>query len=164
MVIGEVQAGSESTGEGRGAAWSRGSMSGDRMNIELGRILNLSLETGWKSLTTFQRFLHSPASHIHEWYPRSSQPLMQTPQVSPTIVDYSISSVVSLGEKSQLTSFLTFHHLKASRRMVSLLFHLSTKKKKILMYSVMCSVDSSYFQIHLTQAPVSQQSSLYVSF
>lgn len=38
--------GSESTGKGRGAAWSRGSMSGDRMNIELGRILNISLETG----------------------------------------------------------------------------------------------------------------------
>lgn len=129
MVTREVQVGSESTGWGKGTTWSRGSMSGGRMNTELRGTLN-------PENLTAQRFLHLPAGCIHEWYPRSAKALMQTPQVPPTIVDSTIRSLplgLSHGEKGQLPSFLTSHCLKASRRMVSLSFHLSTMKRKILM-------------------------------
>lgn len=123
MVTKEVQVGSESTGWGKGTTWSRGSVTGGRMSIELRGTLS------WENLTA-QRFLHLPAGYIHERYPRSSQALMQTPQVPLQLLTLLLG--LSHGEKGQLTSFLTSHCLQASRQMVSLPVHLSTMKRKIL--------------------------------
>lgn len=63
-------------------------------------------------------------------------------------------------ERDHLTLLFSSHSLKASREIISLPFYFSTMKKKTLTWSVVQWVDSSYFQIHLTQVPISLWRSL----
>lgn len=118
-VTRQVQVGSESTRWGKGTTWSRGSVSGGRRNVELRGTLN-------SENLTAPRLLHLPAGCIHERSPR--RPHRYLPQLLTLLL-----LGLSHGEKGQLTSFSTSHCLKASRQMVSLPFHLSIMKRKILM-------------------------------